>query len=234
MKTKLGLFLGALLALSLPACDDGGSGGTGGTGGAGGAGAEGGGGSGAQGGGGSGAAGGQGGQGGTGGSPAVTCDTYCADVMANCEAANKQYADDATCKTVCANYAAGMAGAVDGDSLACRAYHGGAPATSAPDTHCAHAGPLGGATCGADECDNFCTLAVSICGSQATPPYADKGACMTACMTFPGTDMVPYNAEAVAGDSLACRMYHLTVASTGAGMAMTHCPHIVADSPTCQ
>ena len=234
MKATLGLFLGVLFTVSVTACGDDGSGGSGGTGGTGGAGAEGGGGSGAQGGGGSGAQGGGGDGGGVGGGPAVTCDTYCADVMSNCTGDNAQFGDDTACKAVCATYAAGAAGAMDGASLACRAYHGGAPATSAPGTHCPHAGPLGGGICGTVECDNFCTIVDAICGKQATPPYASKDACMTACADFPGTGAVPYNAGAVAGDSLACRMYHLTVASTSAAMAGVHCPHTVADSPTCK
>ena len=237
MKATLGLFLGVLLSLSLTACDDGGSGGSGGTGGSGGSGGAGG--TGAAGGGGSGGAGGQGGAGaagggGSGGGSAAGCAAYCTDVLANCKEANAQFADDATCKSVCAFYAAGMDGAMDGDSLACRTYHGGAPATGMPDTNCTHSCTLRGCVCGASDCDNFCTLADAVCGDEATPPYADKAACMTACAAFPGTAMVPYNPEAVAGDSLACRTYHLTVATTSASNKTTHCPHIAAVSTTCK
>ncbi|MBK8258750.1 MAG: hypothetical protein IPK82_39600 [Polyangiaceae bacterium] len=224
MKMKLAFFLGAFLAVSVAGCDgdDGagvggqagnagsaGSGGTAGTGGSGGSG------------------------GGTGGSVALSCDDYCATLATNCTGDQSQFGGDAECKAVCANYPVGMAADTSGNSLGCRTYHGGTPASMDPGTHCPHAGPLGGGACG-DDCDNFCDLAIAICGDQATPPYTDKDACLTACMGFPDTMTVPYNAAATAGDSLACRMYHLTVASTSADNLNTHCPHVAADSAPCQ
>lgn len=232
MKMALGLFLGALLAVSMVGCDDGGdgTGGTAGTAGAGGST----GGAGGTGGSTGGTGGATGGAGGTGGMSALSCDKYCTDVQANCTGDNQQYGDADTCKAICATYAIGAEGDMDGNSLGCRTYHGGAPAAGMPGTHCPHAGPLGGSVCGADECDDFCTIAVAICGDQASPPYASKDECMTACQNFPGTDMVAYNTAATAGDSLACRMYHLTVASTSDANKTTHCPHIAAVSDTCK
>jgi hypothetical protein len=227
MKKAIGLFLGALLAVSMAGCDgdDGNSGGSGGSDG----------GSGGSDGGSGGSDGGSGGSmGGAGGMmSSLSCDAYCDAVQANCTGDVQQYGDKDTCLTVCATFPVGMKDATDGNSLGCRTYHGGMPAMGDPGTHCPHGGPLGGGVCGADECANFCAIAVAICGEQATPPYADEGACMTACMGFPGTDMVPFNTMATAGDSLACRMYHLSVASTSDANKDTHCPHIAADSPTC-
>lgn len=219
MKTGLGLFLGALLALSLAACDGGGDG-TGATGGAGGSA-----------GGSGGTGGGMGGTGGgTGGStPAPSCDSYCANIQANCKDANAQYGSNDQCMAVCASFPIGTAADMAGNSVGCRTYHGGDPAADDAGTHCPHAGPLGDGVCG-DDCDSFCTIAIAICGGEAAPPYASKDECMTACAGFKGTDEVPYNTAATAGDSLACRMYHLTVAT---GDKATHCPHIAAVSTTC-
>ncbi len=163
---------------------------------------------------------------------APSCAAYCTEVQANCTGNNQQYGSTDACNGICATFAPGTAADTSGATLGCHIYHGGAPAKSDPATHCPHAGPLGGGHCGTD-CENFCTEAVAVCGSQASPPYTDKAACMTACGNFKGTDMVPYNAAATSGDSLACRMYHLSVASTGAAMAMTHCAHIAMTSPVC-
>ena len=223
----LGLFLGALVAFSLAGCgDDGGSstggGGTGGaTGGTGGAT-----------GGTGGATGGTGGATGGAGGVALTCDDYCAEVEANCTGDNAQYPTTEACKGVCATFDPGTLADMSGATLGCHLYHGGAPAAGTPATHCPHAGPLGGGACGED-CANFCEIAVAVCGSQGTPPYSDAAACMTACMSFPDTTAVPYNTSVSSGDSLACRMYHLTVAATSAADAATHCPHIAATSTTC-
>jgi len=230
MKTRFGLFLGVLLAFSLAGCgDDTGSGSTGGTGGT----ATGGTGGAAT--GGTGGTGGSatGGTGGTGGSSALSCDDYCTAVMANCTADKQQYGDEATCKTVCATFTQGTAADMAGATLGCRIYHAGAPAKGDPTTHCPHAGPLGGMGCGTD-CENFCEIADKVCGAEAAPPYADKTACTTACAGFTNTKTTPYNSAATAGDSLACRAYHLTVASTSAANKTTHCPHVAAVSATCK
>jgi len=224
-----GLFLGALVALSLAGCGDGSgssNGGSGGTtatggGGAGGTTAT----------GGSGGMTSTGGSGGTGGG--LSCDAYCTEMAANCKDTNAQYPTPESCKGVCATFDPGTLADMDGATLGCRLYHGGAPAVSNAATHCPHAGPLGDGTCG-DDCTNFCEIAVAVCGSQPTKPYADAAECMAACASFPDTTAVPYNTSVSSGDSLACRMYHLSVAAQSAADATTHCPHIVATSPVCK
>ncbi len=52
--------------------------------------------------------------------------------------------------------------------------------------------------------------------------YEDNATCMSMC-----TGGIPADAGAgaQAGDSLACRMYHLSVASTSSALADIHCPH---------
>lgn len=228
MKRAIGLFLVSVLALSAFGCDGGdgdtatGGGGSGGSsGGSGGTG------------GGTGGGGTGGGSGGTGGGmSSLSCADYCGTIQTNCKDANQQYTDEASCMAVCATFPIGTEADKDGNTLGCRTYHAGAAASGA-GTHCPHAGPLGGGACGTDECDNFCEIAVAVCGDQMPPPYADKGACMTACMGFVDTMTTPYNTAATAGDTLACRMYHLTVASVDDASKDAHCPHIVEASPVC-
>jgi hypothetical protein len=80
----------------------------------------------------------------------LTCATYCAQLMTNCTGANTQYNDMAECMTYCAaaRWPLGTEGATSGNTLACRIYHGGAPAMMMPGTHCPHAGPTGDGVCG--------------------------------------------------------------------------------------
>lgn len=78
------------------------------------------------------------------------CAGYCTQTMANCTGANAQYDDMAECLAFCAAVAwdAGTEGDTTGNTLACRIYHGGV-AADMPAVHCPHAGPTGGAVCGA-------------------------------------------------------------------------------------
>jgi len=79
------------------------------------------------------------------------CAGYCTQTMANCADANAQYDDEADCLAFCnaAGWPAGTPGEAGGNTLACRIYHGGDPASGDPVMHCPHAGPSGGGVCGA-------------------------------------------------------------------------------------
>jgi hypothetical protein len=221
MKMFAGLTVVSLLALA--ACGGGnGTGGAGGMGGSAGAGGEGG----AMGGAG-GAMGGAGGaMGGAGGAaPAPTCAEYCGLIQAACTGANGQYASEAICLASCEAFDVGTAADTSGNTLGCRIYHATA-AAGGPDVHCTHAGPGGDGACG-NNCEGFCAIAQDACtGDNAQ--YADEAACLAECSGFPAD--TKYNTNQTAGDSLACRLYHLTVAATDPAV---HCSHIVADSPTC-
>jgi hypothetical protein len=151
----------------------------------------------------------------------LTCENYCTLIEANCTGANDQFASMQNCLDTCESYPRGMLTDTMGNTLGCRIYHSMA-AASDPGTHCGHAGPLGGGECG-EPCESFCTIAMGQCPMA----YASMDACMTACA---GYRAGMYNTMATSGNTLACRMYHLTVAATDpAG----HCGHIGVDSPTC-
>lgn len=154
------------------------------------------------------------------------CTMYCAEILATCTGPNAQYASLESCVGVCGTFRPGKDGDVSGNSFACRAYHTGAAMMDA-DTHCIHAGPGGGGACG-DPCEGFCTIAASICPGE----YPDPVACGGVCAGFDASN--PYDAGDASGDTLACRLYHLTVAATDAAAAMTHCPHTLADSAPCK
>jgi cysteine-rich repeat protein len=66
-------------------------------------------------------------------------------------------------------------------------------------------------------CENYCDLMLATCDA-GNQQYASIAECLETCADFPaGT------AGATDGDSLACRMYHLGVATTTD--PATHCPH---------
>jgi len=170
--------------------------------------------------------------------PAVTldCATYCSQITANCTGANAQYADAAHCMGTCAKFPKGTAVTeTTGDTLGCRIYHSGMPSATTPATHCPHAGPGGGpvadplvAQCG-NACESFCTLEIATCGTTGAPKagipanYASVDACVATCNTF--TKTPAYSPTAPAGNTLACRLYHVTNAAVSDTAAMTHCMH---------
>jgi hypothetical protein len=160
----------------------------------------------------------------------ATCADYCAAIMGACTGANAQYSSMAACMGSCAAFPVGTAGQVTMNTLQCRAYHTTA-AVGDPGLHCVHAGPGGGGTafCGTN-CEGFCAIAASAC-TGGNEQWADTAACMTDCAMFPDTE--PYDTSDTGGDSLACRLYHLTVASEGMMSANTHCDHIALVSTTC-
>lgn len=153
----------------------------------------------------------------------LSCDAYCATIAANCGGEVTQYGMPDFCLASCAAFPVGATTDMMGNTLGCRTYHAGA-AGGDPAVHCVHAGPGGAGVCGAN-CDGFCSIAMAAC-PDAWPGLPE---CMTACAGF--VDMEPYDASDVGGNSLACRLYHVTAA---AFQPDPHCMHIKADSPPCQ
>jgi len=160
-------------------------------------------------------------------SVALDCQSYCAEIQANCTSPNAQYPDLAHCTTACKSFTVGTSTVNDpsGNTLGCRIYHAGAPSMMAPETHCAHAGPGGDripasppAFCsGGDVCASFCALEIMACGSLDAPlpgdptdatgnplfQYRNFNNCMAACANF---DKTREYSTTVVGNSLACRL----------------------------
>jgi hypothetical protein len=148
------------------------------------------------------------------GSGTLDCASYCTKITANCTGANNQYGSMATCVASCAHFPVGAISDLSGNTLGCRLYHAGAAAAD-PGTHCIHAGPSGGTVCG-QPCDGFCSLVTAECATQ----YPSAGTCATQCANYATTPL--YSAAVTSGNSLSCRIYHATAASTD---PTTHCPH---------
>lgn len=78
---------------------------------------------------------------------APNCEDYCDAYLANCTGNNNEYVDEADCLDQCSHWWPGVTGATDGDSVGCRAYHAGGPASTDPAIHCPPAGPRGSDVC---------------------------------------------------------------------------------------
>lgn len=134
----------------------------------------------------------------------ASCEDYCTTITANCTGANAQYPDMDACLALCAaaSWEAGQVGAQAGNTIACRTYHAGALATADAETHCPHAGPSGGDTCGT-WCDVYCAINLTMCTGR-NAQYADDAACQAACGNFADTGEVSDEM----GDTVQCRIFH--------------------------
>lgn len=152
----------------------------------------------------------------------VDCTAYCTAIQSACTGANVQYASAASCIASCMHLPAGTAGATSGNTLACRTMHTQL-AQGAPSTHCVHAGPSGGATCGTT-CEGFCAIAAASCPTEYPP-----ASCATDCAALQATP--PYNATITTGDSVECRLYYATLAALAPS---TNCVETGQNGTMCQ
>ncbi len=156
------------------------------------------------------------------------CDAYCDEVMANCTGEFAVYASRETCLGVCAKLPAGESGDRSGNTVECRRFNAAqAKANGEVDVHCPAAGP-GGTLCGGN-CEGYCTLLEGVCPAVFDGLTQER--CVETCgglRTLPGFDVEAHHD----GDSLNCRLVHVSSATLD---AQTHCPHAspapVNDSP---
>jgi len=151
----------------------------------------------------------------------LTCSSYCALVQANCNTdTTRQYKSDISCMNSCAAFRLGTNKDSSGNTLGCRAHYAALAATNTT-ANCPAAGPAGIGTCGSN-CDGYCSLMTTLCGSV----YEDETVCHNACVLMTGVDNATYLSGG-SGDNLQCRIYHATFAAEG--FPTVHCPHA---SPT--
>jgi hypothetical protein len=156
---------------------------------------------------------------GDGGTP--TCQAYCQAIMANCTSVmgtdggnpvgNQQYTNMDNCMNSCKAIPVGTSADMSGNTLGCRINHAGFAKTD-PVTHCPHAGPGGGGTCGND-CDGFCQIATMYCtAAHMAAVFSSAQDCKTKCSQFPTN--VTFNIGVQDGSSVACLLYHVQEASS--------------------
>ena len=150
------------------------------------------------------------------------CMDYCELVMRNCQGNVAQFTDSSACMATCQAMPLGDPLSPTGNSISCRTFHA-ALAEDPTRNVCTHAGPGGDDSCGGN-CESFCAAAGELCPDV----YGGQDSCLSACAGFSTAEV--YDASDIGGDTFACRLYHLTAASTDPD---THCPHIAALSVTC-
>jgi hypothetical protein len=155
-------------------------------------------------------------------SPALAlCDRYCQILTANCVAAELQYASPEACQAVCRHFEPGQPGDLTGNTVECRIQRAElAGRTGEPGNYCSSAGPGGGGQCGED-CEGFCSVMSAECSEMGT-----REECLDACASVPNLagppDNLGYDASIQSGDSLQCRLFHVSAASLD---PVAHCSH---------
>jgi hypothetical protein len=194
-------------------------------------------------------AGGGGSAAGAGGAESAVCTSYCTKIMSACTGVNQQYADMPGCLKACSFMPPGAPTDTGVNSVGCRVNSAidAANDTKAIKTACWGAGPLSYGVCGND-CDLFCSVAISYCslaaGYDGLPPYASMDECENACGQYnrvldfggPGSYAVAYTPGGTAEtmDTLECRAYHLFIgALRGGGDQELHCGTTGPMSSTC-
>jgi hypothetical protein len=159
---------------------------------------------------------------------APLCDRYCETVATACTGTNEQFASLDACLAVCERLEAGSPGDVAGNTVECRLARAQlAQRTGEAANYCSSAGPGGAGACGED-CEGFCTLMAETCPA-AMGTYE---ACLPACAMVPDLsgppDNVAYNTSVQDGNSLQCRLFHVTAATLD---PIAHCVHAAGLAP---
>lgn len=154
------------------------------------------------------------------------CQDYCALITVHCSGTVAQYSDINSCLSTCAAMPLGDVATHAGHSVACRTFQAAAAELDGPAT-CPGAGPGGAGVCGSN-CESFCAMTDEICGGDLAP-FASTEACLSACAAFVSTP--PFDASDLAGDTIECRLYHLTAAAVAPDI---HCAHLQVVSSQCR
>jgi hypothetical protein len=149
------------------------------------------------------------------------CSKYCSTLKEACPGDRAVYEDDETCLKVCGLFKAGNAAKPTGNTLACRSHQADVALSLSSDlseneTNCAAAGPGGGDQCTAHpmapNCDGYCTVYMDACASVSKKwGFTSFDECTEQCVGIPGGAGFTA-AEGHEGDTLACRLYHASLA----------------------
>jgi hypothetical protein len=155
------------------------------------------------------------------------CERYCNTIATACPAPNEQYASPGACRAVCAKLDPGEPGDFGENTVECRLGRAElARDTGEPGTYCFSAGPGGSGVCGSD-CEGFCTIMADVCELMGS--FEE---CLPQCEMVPNLsgppDNVTYDISVQAGDSVQCRLFHVSAASLD---PITHCGHAAGSTP---
>ena len=148
------------------------------------------------------------------------CKDYCKDITDTCVDENAQYASEDACLDVCALIPEGGA-EPDRFSIECRNMQVQSAMIGEKSDACFGAGPGGAKACGSD-CESYCQLFTNACSDMFQTPARCADACQ-------GLAKGTWTVIEAKGDTLACRLYHVSAA---AGDPATHCQHARLAPPT--
>ena len=159
---------------------------------------------------------------------APLCERYCDTVATACTGTNEQFASLDACLAVCERLDPGSPGDVAGNTVECRLARAQlAQRTGEAANYCSSAGPGGAGACGED-CEGFCALMAETCPA-AMGTYEE---CLPVCATVPNLagppDNVTYNTSVQDGNSVQCRLFHVTAATLD---PIAHCVHAAGLAP---
>jgi hypothetical protein len=180
------------------------------------------------------------------------CKQYCDTVMNACTGNNEQYTSMDACLSVCSFIPPGDPSVVD-NTVHCRLEVAQVAATSPePDSYCPAAGPSGDGPSDAsdctgpagdtnDPCESLCEVLMPACAHF--PQYGSMDECVTTCQqqTGPHTTADEHYTSSTAtepfpdrGNTVICRIWHVSVAATGPTdkrVAGLHCVHAAGGDP---
>ena len=158
------------------------------------------------------------------------CGTYCDTVMGACPDPFYVYASREMCLGVCNKLElAGKTGSPSdqsGDTIYCRLYYAQQAAGTGEKVTCPQAGPGGSGICGSN-CEAYCILMQQTCPTEFKDPniFNDNlSNCITLCGGIPTAD-AGFNADQISGNTINCRLYHVSAANATPDAPTTHCPH---------
>lgn len=152
----------------------------------------------------------------------ASCARYCSIVNGSCTGPDQQYASDAACLAVCGALPwGGATDGVSGNTVQCRLMRAElAGTTGEPSDYCYAAGPGGGGVCGSN-CEGYCALMTATCSELGS-----LRECLDACAAVPdlskGPSMRPAAMTIQSGNTLQCRLFHVSAATLDPS---GHCAH---------
>ena len=155
------------------------------------------------------------------------CLDYCNTVQASCTGKSAQYASQVACLAVCEQLPPGNAGAMTGNSVQGRIGRAKLAATTGePGDYCFSAGPGGAGVCGTD-CEGYCILMTAKCRQLGTLDQCEASCSIVPDLSLPPTNL-HYDASQQSGDSLQCRLFHVSAANVD---PVGHCAHAAGEAP---
>lgn len=155
------------------------------------------------------------------------CTYYCGQMETRCGEPFNVYDRPGACMAVCMLMDEGdTLGGADENTVACRVRKLRQPGFE-PSTDCAQVGPGSNDACGTN-CEALCSLRARVCGpikgQDVMADIVSYDVCMHNCEALPDLGSFDANRDRF-GDSVQCRLIHVSESAISHELALTHCSH---------